>query len=117
MPRRYTKKVNKKNRKKSIRKIFKRAQRGGDGDGPKFNEDDGDFGKYTFAAQLGIFILSADDKIAFDKDTQWSEDLGFYGDAEVEKAGKAGAKACHPAIFGVLPFLHLNISEEQLKDA
>ena len=51
----------------------------------------------SFAAKLGAFILegvSSKEKIV------WSKDKGFTSK--------------HPQIFGVLPFLHLNISEKQL---
>ena len=52
----------------------------------------------TFAAKLGAFILQAvspKDKIV------WSKEVGFT--------------AKHPQVFGVLPFLHLNVSEKQFR--
>ena len=52
----------------------------------------------SFAAKLGAFILEA---VSSKEKIVWSKDKGFT--------------AKHPQIFGVLPFLHLNITEKQLR--
>lgn len=52
----------------------------------------------TFAAKLGAFILQA---VSPKEKIIWSKEVGFT--------------AKHPQVFGVLPFLHLNISERQFR--
>ena len=56
--------------------------------------------KETFAARLGAYMLESvhkDAKIQFDAATGFSEKV--------------------PQVFGILPFLHLNISEEDFKES
>ena len=52
--------------------------------------------KVSFAAKLGAFMLeSVNDKISFSL--------------------KGGFTSKHPQVFGVLPYLHLNVTEEQFR--
>jgi hypothetical protein len=53
-------------------------------------------GKVSFAAKLGAFMLeSVSDKIVFSM--------------------KGGFTSKHPQVFGVLPYLHMNITEDQFR--
>ena len=54
-------------------------------------------GSPTFAAKVGAFVLEA---LPANSKIQWSERSGFMGDKRVT---------------GVLPFLHLNITEAQMR--